>query len=200
MAVSDNRRSRVFPDPRTNRALSRSTHCVRYPGFFALLPASGCTCRVSIFCRRRTRKHTHTHTHTILPSGRACSRRPVVARGAGKGRHSNPTKPNKPNKTNKPNKPNKPKKTNKQNKPKTKQTKLFRTMVSNSLFFLVFGFWGVVCVFGVFLCLLVSKSSFQSEVQVVVVFKEQNKYVICFKTKTLSPWLVQHLIKITPHG
>ena len=148
MAVSDNRRSRVFPDPRTNRALSRSTHCVRYPGFFALLPASGCTCRVSIFCRRRTRKHTHTHTHTILPSGRACSRRPVVARGAGKGRHSNPTKPNKPNKTNKPNKPNKPKKTNKQKKPKTKQTKLFRTMVSNSLFFLVFGFWGLFAFLG----------------------------------------------------
>ena len=155
MAVSDNRRSRVFPDPRTNRALSRSTHCVRYPGFFALLPASGCTCRVSIFCRRRTRKHTrtHTHTHTILPSGRACSRRPVVARGAGKGRHSNPTKPNKPNKTNKPNKPNKPKqtKTKKQKPNKPNFSELwFQTVCF--FWFLVFGvclrFWGFLVFVG----------------------------------------------------
>jgi hypothetical protein len=124
----------------------------------------------------------------------------VVARGAGKGRHSNPTKPNKPNKTNKPNKPNKPKKTNKQKQPKNQTNQTFPNYGFKQFVFFGFCFWGFVCVLGFFLCLLVSKSSFQSEVQVVVVFKEQNKYVICFKTKTLSPWLVQHLIKITPHG
>ena len=161
MAVSDNRRSRVFPDPRTNRALSRSTHCVRYPGFFALLPASGCTCRVSIFCRRRTRKHTHTHTHN--PSLRS-SLQPPASGGTWRWQRT----PQQPNKT-KQAKQNKQTKQTKQTQ-KNKQTKQTKNQ-TNQTFpnygfkpFVFFGFWflGFVCVFGVFLCLLVSKSSFQS--------------------------------------
>jgi hypothetical protein len=153
MAVSDNRRSRVFPDPRTNRALSRSTHCVRYPGFFALLPASGCTCRVSIFCRRRTRKHTHTHTQSfpqVEPAAAGQWWHVALAKDATATQQNQTSQTKQTNQTNQTNQKNKQtKKKQKPNKPNFSEL-WFQTVCF--FWFLVFGvclrFWGFLVFVG----------------------------------------------------
>ena len=149
----------------------------------------------------QTHAQTHAHTHTqsfpqVEPAAAGQWWHVALAKDATATQQNQTSQTKQTNQTNQTNQ----KKTNKQQKNKHQTNQTFPNYGFKPFVFVGFWFWGFVCVFGVFLCLLVSKSSFQSEVQVVVVFKEQNKYVICFKTKTLSPWLVQHLIKITPHG